>query len=76
MKYHKLSWVASLLAFCSMFAQLYAVASAADSRRPEPGAGEVSVEAGVFSAGVIFGDLCACGNSAAVPAGSERPSQQ
>jgi hypothetical protein len=72
MKYRKLSWVASLLAFFSMFAQLYAVTSAAGAKRSEPGEGK----SGVFSAGVIFGDLCARGVNAALPVVGERSSRQ
>jgi hypothetical protein len=76
MKYRKPSRAASLLAFLSLLAQLYAAASAARAGRPEPAAVEVNVEAGVFSAGVIFGDLCARGGYEAALAGGGRPSQQ
>lgn len=75
MKYRKLSQVASLLALFSMLAQLYAVTSASGAKRSGTGAGAASVETDVFSAGVIFGDLCARGDSGAVPAVGESPSR-
>lgn len=59
MKYRKLSRVGFLLLFFSLLAQLCAATLEAGVRWLEPGAGGVKVEAGVFSAGVIFGDLCA-----------------
>ena len=54
MKYRKPSRVAFLLAFFLLLAQLCAATLAAGARRSELGG--VRVEAGVFSAGVIFGD--------------------
>lgn len=76
MKYRKPSRVAFPLAFFSLLAQLCAVTLAGGAGRPGPGAGEVKAEPGVFSAGVIFGDLCARAGRAHAPAGDGRPSQQ
>lgn len=74
MNYRKPSRVVSLLVFFSLLAQLCAATLAAYAGRSEPGAGGAKVEAGVFSAGVIFGDLCARADHA--PAAVERPSQE
>lgn len=75
MKYRKLSRVASLLALFSVLAQLYAVTASSGAKQTEPGAVAASVAADVFSAGVIFGDLYARGDSGDVAAVGEHPSR-
>jgi hypothetical protein len=75
MKYRKLSWVGFLLAFFFVLAQ-WGDATSAVAGRSEPGAGGSNVEARVFIAGVLFGDLCARGGYTAVPAGGDRLSEQ
>lgn len=67
MNYRKPSRVVFLSVFFSLLARLCAATSAA---------GGTKVEAGVFSAGVIFGDLCARADQAHAHAAVERPSQE